>query len=221
MIRYLNASLVCTCLLLFACGDSQEGKALEKSPTVSTITRGKSNAEELFNRNIQGARILVFSKTSGFRHDSITAGHRALEKLAQENQFDIVFSEDADIFNDAELRKFHALVFLNTTEDILDENQQMAMERYIQAGGGFVGIHSAADTELDGDWHWYHKLVGGIYKSHPAEPSNVQAGRLNVIDNDRSCALTAKNSGNGKLRVSRGHRMGSGKRSADVARRGV
>ena len=131
---------------------------------------------------ITGARILVFSKTVGWRHDSIPAGIAAFEKLAKEQQFSVVATEDAALFTDAELSQFNAIVFLNTTLNVLDENQELAMERFIQAGGGFVGIHAAADTEWEGDWFWYRNLVGAVFKDHPSTPSNVQQATVNFTD---------------------------------------
>jgi hypothetical protein len=132
-------------------------------------------------QSISGARILVFSKTAGWRHDSIPAGIAAFEKLANEQQFSVVATEDSAVFTDAELSQFNAIVFLNTTLNVLDENQELAMERYIQAGGGFVGIHAAADTEWEGEWFWYRNLVGAVFKDHPNTPSNVQQATVNSI----------------------------------------
>jgi len=131
--------------------------------------------------SLSGAKVLVFSKTKGWRHDSIPEGISTFEKLAASEQFSILSTEDAAIFNDADLKQFNAIVFLNTTLDILDSNQELAMERYIQAGGGFVGIHAAADTEWEGDWFWYRNLVGAVFKNHPSQPSNVQQAKVYSI----------------------------------------
>src|SRR5690606_21969184 len=70
------------------------------------------------------------------------------------------------------LKKYSAVVFLNTTGDVLNAAQEAAFERYIQAGGGFVGIHSATDTEYD--WKWYGRLVGAYFAHHP----EIQEARL-------------------------------------------
>ncbi len=110
-------------------------------------------------------RLLVFTKTEGYRHQSIETGVETLRELGAENDFSIVHTEDASKFTDDYLDDFSAIVFLSTTLDVLDPAQQSAMERYIQAGGGFVGIHAAADTEYE--WAWYGKLVGGYFQSHP------------------------------------------------------
>ena len=165
------ATSVIACSLLVSCGKA------DKDQQSATDTKTKDAA---FTQDITGARVLVFSKTSGWRHDSIPAGIAALEKLGTDHGFTVVATEDSSLFNDAELSTYNALVFLNTTLDVLNEDQEMAMERFIQAGGGFVGIHAAADTEWEGDWHWYRNLVGAVFRSHPGNPSNVQRAQLNV-----------------------------------------
>ncbi len=122
-------------------------------------------------------RILVFSKTAAFRHASIEAGQKALTKLGQQKGVAVDLTEDASVFNTANLRKYNAVVFLNTTGDILNPKQQSDFERYIQAGGGYVGIHAASDTEYG--WPWYGQLVGAYFLDHPM-PDNVQKGKFIV-----------------------------------------
>jgi glucose/arabinose dehydrogenase len=121
-------------------------------------------------------RILVFSKTAGFRHSSIPNGKTALLKLATENNWSVDTTEDAAVFTEKNLKKYSAVVFLNTTGNILNNYQETAFERYIQAGGGFVGIHSATDTEYD--WIWYARMVGANFESHP----KPQQAKLIVTD---------------------------------------
>lgn len=110
-------------------------------------------------------RLLVFSKTDGYRHASIEPGIEAMKKLGTEKGWEIVATEDASIFTDENLNGFSAVIFLNTTKDVLDYYQQADFERYIQSGGGFVGIHAATDTEYE--WPWYGKLVGAYFAHHP------------------------------------------------------
>jgi len=121
-------------------------------------------------------RVLVFTKTAGFRHASIEQGVIAINKMGRENGFKVFHTEDANQFKEEFLSLFSAVVFLNTTGDVLDATQQAEFERYIQAGGGFVGIHAAADTEYH--WSWYGKMVGAYFKSHPA----TQEAATVVID---------------------------------------
>ncbi|WP_231491077.1 ThuA domain-containing protein [Pedobacter sp. Leaf170] len=122
------------------------------------------------------ARILVFSKTKGFRHNSIETGKLAIQQLGIKNNFDVDTTENADVFTEDNLKKYASVVFLSTTGDVLNDKQQIAFERYIQAGGGFVGIHAATDTEYD--WPWYGKLVGAYFISHP----EVQEARFVIKD---------------------------------------
>ncbi len=127
----------------------------------------------------QESRVLVFSKTAGFRHSSIASGLAAIRKLGQENGFSVDATEDAAAFASKNLARYRAVVFLNTTGDVLDAAQQDDFERYIQAGGGYVGIHSATDTEYD--WPWYGRLAGAWFVSHPNNP-NVRKGTFRVLD---------------------------------------
>src|SRR5256886_2468267 len=131
------------------------------------------------NAQSQAPRVLVFSKTAGFRHSSIEPGIAAIRKLGQENGFAVDATEDAGAFTDKNLKRYQAVVFLNTTGDVLDARQQDAFERYVQAGGGWVGIHSATDTEYD--WPWYGRLAGAWFNGHPNNP-NVRKGTYRVLD---------------------------------------
>ena len=118
-------------------------------------------------------KILVFSKTTGFRHDSIPDGIAMIRNLGAQNQFAVDTSEDASVFSDANLANYKAVVFLNTSGDVLNDMQKSAFQRYIQASGGFVGIHSASDTEHG--WPWYGGLVGAYFLDHPAvQPATIK-----------------------------------------------
>ncbi|MCP9763653.1 ThuA domain-containing protein [Lacihabitans soyangensis] len=129
--------------------------------------------------------VLVFSKTAAFRHQSIEAGKTALAKMAKEKGFGVSFTEDAAQFTELNLKKFNTVIFLNTTGDILNNEQQNAFERYIQAGGGYVGIHAATDTEYE--WPWYNQLAGAWFLDHPM-PNNVQKGRFYVTQKNEFTA---------------------------------
>ncbi len=110
-------------------------------------------------------KVLVFSKTMGFKHGSIPAGVAAIQKLGTENGFAIDTTKNAELFTDENLKQYSAVIFLSTTGNVLDQFQEAAFERYIQAGGGYVGVHAAADTEYD--WGWYNDLAGAQFLSHP------------------------------------------------------
>src|SRR3954471_10658736 len=123
-------------------------------------------------------RLLVFYKTAGFHHDCIPAGKLAIIKLGQENGFEVDTTENASVFNNKSLKRYAAILFLNTTGNVLNEEEQTAMETYIHNGGGYMGIHAATDTEYD--WPWYNKLAGAWFTSHPKQ----QNATLQVVDRD-------------------------------------
>ena len=123
--------------------------------------------------------ILVFTKTEGFRHESIPSGIEMFKKLSAERGLEVTNSENSKIFKEKNLKNFGVVVFLNTTLDILNDAQQYEFKRYIQAGGSFLGIHGAADTEYD--WPWYGKLVGAYFNGHPNNP-NVRDAVVEVVD---------------------------------------
>ena len=124
-------------------------------------------------------KVLVFSKTESFRHASIPNGIKAIRDLSIKHEFTVDTTEDASIFKEETLKKYNVVVFLHTTGDILNEAQQLEFNRWIQSGGGFVGIHAAADTEYD--WPWYGELVGAYFNGHPVEP-NVRDAVVRRID---------------------------------------
>lgn len=122
-------------------------------------------------------RVLVFSRTTGFRHDSIPAGIAAVQALGAEAGFAVDASEDPAVFTPANLAAYDAVVWLNTTGTVLDAQQKDAFAAYVAAGGGYVGVHSAADTEYD--WPFYGELLAGAwFASHPA----IQSATLHVDD---------------------------------------
>jgi cytochrome c len=135
--------------------------------------------------------VLVFSKTKGWKHSSIPSGQAAMLKLGRENGFAVDTTRSSEVFTDSDLRKYRAVIFLNTTGNVLNPGQQAAFERFIQAGGGFVGIHSAADTEYE--WPWYGRLMGAHFASHPLRPG-IRRAVVDVIDSthDASKALPAR-----------------------------
>jgi type 1 glutamine amidotransferase len=120
-------------------------------------------------------RLLVFSKTAGFRHQSIPDGIKALREILG-GRYEIDASEDSAVFTADNLKRYRAVVFLSTTGDILNDEQQKAFEGYIRAGGGYAGVHAAADTEHT--WPWYGDLVGAYFKTHP----EIQPATIKVED---------------------------------------
>jgi cytochrome c len=131
--------------------------------SVSLLTAGPTPA--VAEPAIEAYSVLVFSKTAGFRHDSIEEGIAAIQQLGAANGFTVVATEDSANFTDAYLSQFATVIWLSTTGDVLNEDQQAAFQRYIQAGGGYTGVHAASDTEYS--WAWYGELVGAYFSAHP------------------------------------------------------
>ena len=123
-----------------------------------------------------GYSVLAFSRTAGFRHESIPDAVQAVRVLGDQHGFRVDATEDPSVFTDVGLAPYNAVLFLLTTGDVLDDSQQAAFERFIRAGRGFVGVHSAADTEYD--WPWYGGLLGTYFESHP----DIQPALVRVED---------------------------------------
>jgi len=137
-----------------------------------------------FNKSADsGPKVLVISKTVGFRHSCIPNGIAAIQKLGLENGYLVDTTSNGELFNDEDLAAYASVIFLNTTMDVLNRYEEIAFERYIQAGGGFVGVHAAADTEYG--WAWYGDLVGAYFQSHPATQE------ANFIIKDKSFPATS------------------------------
>ena len=132
--------------------------------------------------NHQNDKVLVFTKTTGYRHESIETGVETIAQLGKQNNFEVIHSEDANVFTEENLSQYKLVIFLSTTGDILNDGQQKAFEFFIKNGGNFMGIHAAADTEYD--WPWYGKLVGAFFLNHP-DKSNAEI--IKVDDAHQSC----------------------------------
>jgi type 1 glutamine amidotransferase len=122
-------------------------------------------------------KALLVTTTRGWHHESLHSGVLAIQDLGKRNFSDVVLFEDPKGFTDKFLDQFQVVIFLNTTGDIFDSAQQKVMEHFIQSGKGYVGIHSASDTEYD--WDWYNKLVGRMFHIHP----EIQTARISILDN--------------------------------------
>jgi type 1 glutamine amidotransferase len=144
---------------------------------VLTVSFASNNEKpELKKEN----KVLIFSKTNGYRHQSIPVGIEAIKKLGEENGFAVFATEDSTYFTPENLQQYKAIIFLSPTGHVLGEAQQAAMEGYIRKGGGYVGIHAATDCEYG--WPWYVKLVGASFVSHPKQ----QQAKLIVVNKKHS-----------------------------------
>jgi type 1 glutamine amidotransferase len=159
--RWAAALAAAGLLALAACRGGQEQEPAGVSPAPPTAER---------------PAILVFTRTAGFRHASIPAGVRALRRLGREGGLAVDVTEDPGWFSDGGLRRYRAVVFLHTTGRVLEPGGRAALERYLGAGGGWVGVHAAAD--VDPGWPWALGLVGAEFTGHPP----IQRGDVLVED---------------------------------------
>jgi type 1 glutamine amidotransferase len=159
-------------LLLFT------GAAFFTSAAFSQHLVEESNQLEIIGHQPnQGMNVLVFTKTVGFYHDSKPNAIKAFYEMAHENKWHITFTEDSTLFSEHELSKYSAVIFLLTTgNNLLNDEEKLALQQYVEGGGGFVGVHSATDTEYK--WPWYEQLIGAHFIGHPP----VHEGKLIIED---------------------------------------
>jgi type 1 glutamine amidotransferase len=146
----LAALSALACTMLVACASAA-------TPSAAPVADARPAAVE--------PRILVFTRTTGYRHDSIPMAVATLHALGADAGLAVEHGEDPGVFDDARLARYRAVVFANTTGDLLDAGQRASFERFVRAGGGFIGVHAAADSGYA--WPWYGELVGAWFASHP------------------------------------------------------
>jgi cytochrome c len=150
------------CLLIAAC-------------LVIACSRSKTNASAKVR---QDKRVLIFTKTAAdsYRHASIEPGKMAVKKLCEENGYVADTTENSAFFTDEKLKQYSALIFISSNKNVFSDEQKAAFQRYIRAGGGFVGIHAATGTERE--WPWYGKLIGAVFAWHPP----LQNAMIDIVD---------------------------------------
>ena len=120
---------------------------------------------------------LLITETAGWQHESSFDAIPALFKLATRHDFKLELKQKAMRLNDQWLAKYDVIIMINTTGDIFNDAEQAAIEKFIQSGKGWVGVHAASDTEYD--WKWYTEMVGHMFKIHP----HVQTTMIDIHDN--------------------------------------
>ncbi len=131
----------------------------------------------------QKPAILIFSGTSGYRHDSIPAGIKAVSNLAAQRGLKVVASEDPAVFSANSLKRFRAIVLLSCTTDPKDPasewlvgDRRTALQQFVRSGGGVLAIHAAADSHYN--WPWYGRMIGGHFARHP---EGTPKGNVTVV----------------------------------------
>ena len=127
---------------------------------------------------LKGSRVLVYTKNGkGYVHDNIASAVACIKQLAATNGFTVDVSDDPSVFTETNLKKYNFLVFTSTNNDVFDtDEQRVAFRRYIEAGGGFVGVHSITGTERN--WKWFKQMIGETFTWH----ANFQKFSIRKID---------------------------------------
>lgn len=156
-------SFVALLATLLGCAASSQAKLLANGIENSTAAAPASEPQ----------RILLFTRTTGFRHDSIPEAVRAVRELAQARGLEVEHTEDPTQFTAPNLKRFRVIAFLNTSGDVLPEREQeQAFEQWLESGGRFLGVHAATDTEFN--WPWYGRMIGAYFAGHPRIQPAVQ-----------------------------------------------
>jgi|SRR5690606_23870205 len=124
----------------------------------------------VLSQELPTPKILIFSKTEDYRHESTEMSIDAIKMLCVQNGIQVESTENSKWFTNRKLKKFDAVLFLNSSGDVFNKKQEKAFQKFIRSGGGFVGIHGASTTEYE--WDWFGKLIGGYFNGHP-EPQEA------------------------------------------------
>jgi type 1 glutamine amidotransferase len=158
------SQILTTCILIFV-----------------VLTSYSQKADDVKWKNV---KILVYTKNGkGYVHDNIESAVKAIERLGKEKGFTVTAGNDASVFTEDNLKQYTFLLFANTNNDVFDTNEQrLAFRKYIESGGGFVGLHSVLGTERN--WTWFKMMLGGSFAWHP----KFQPLKLKVIDASHASA---------------------------------
>lgn len=125
-----------------------------------------SNTKLIDTDKLIGSHVLVYTKNGkGYIHDNIAAAVACIQALGKANKFNVDVSDDPNVFNEANLKKYNLLIFTSTNNDVFDnDDQRVQFRRYIESGGGFVGVHSVTGTERN--WTWFKMMLGETFSWH-------------------------------------------------------
>lgn len=138
------------------------------------------SASESNNDKLKNSHLLVYTKNGkGYIHDNISAAVDCIKDLGIQNNFSVEVSDNPTVFTEANLKKYIMIVFASTNNDVFDSDEQrLSFRRYIEAGGGFVGIHSVTGTERN--WHWFKMMIGETFSWH----AKFQKFRIKKMDTE-------------------------------------
>jgi cytochrome c len=172
--------MIRTWLLVFASAPGNRIPFQSCLAVVAAVLLAFPNVSRCAEQPAQEFHALVFSKTTGFRHDSIPEGIAAIQKLGATHRFGVFATENSNHFTSENLARYRVVVFLNTSGDILNDEQKSAFENYIRGGGGLAGVHAAipGDVATEGKWTWYNDIFCARFTNH----SEIVRATLDIED---------------------------------------
>ena len=138
--------------------------------------RSHDTEPPLIPADLASPSMLVFSKTNAFRHrEGIEGGLHLLRQIGHDQGWGVFHTENGAVFGPDTLQRFNTVVFLNATGDMLNTSQEQAFREWLEAGGGWLGIHAAGDSSHR-EWGWYmQNLVGPLFTAHIMGPQFQRA----------------------------------------------
>ncbi|MSP07105.1 MAG: ThuA domain-containing protein [Chitinophagaceae bacterium] len=158
--------LIAVCCSSFISSSTSYKNADRSNAIIKAARSNQINFNEVVKDKLAGSQILVYTKNGkGYVHDNIASAVACIQQLGKTNNFKVEVSDDPSVFTEANLKKYQLLIFTSTNNDVFDNDEQrVQFRRYIEAGGGFVGVHSVTGTERN--WTWFKMMLGETFSWH-------------------------------------------------------
>jgi uncharacterized protein len=164
--KSLTLCLIALCCSSFISSSTSYKNATRSNSIIKATTNNHFNLNEVVKDKLAGSQVLVYTKNGkGYVHDNIASAVACIEQLGKTNNFKVEVSDDPNVFTEANLKKYQLLIFTSTNNDVFDNDEQrVQFRRYIEAGGGFLGVHSVTGTERN--WTWFKMMLGETFSWH-------------------------------------------------------
>ena len=164
--KSLTLCLIALCCSSFLSSSTSYKNATRSNSIIKATTNNHFNLNEVVKDKLAGSQVLVYTKNGkGYVHDNIASAVACIEQLGKTNNFKVEVSDDPNVLTEANLKKYQLLIFTSTNNDVFDNDEQrVQFRRYIEAGGGFLGVHSVTGTERN--WTWFKMMLGETFSWH-------------------------------------------------------
>ncbi|TSA66028.1 MAG: ThuA domain-containing protein [Sediminibacterium sp.] len=158
--------LIALCCSSFISSSTSHETADRIKSTIKATTTNQIYLNKIVKDKLAGSQVLVYTKNGkGYIHDNIASAVACIQQLGKTNNFKVDVSDDPSVFTEANLKKYQLLIFTSTNNDVFDNDEQrVQFRRYMEAGGGFVGVHSVTGTERN--WTWFKMMLGETFSWH-------------------------------------------------------